>query len=643
MPSPEAPWYHDIDEWSRRLGEVTKTRRGIRGLCPAHDDSTPSLDVDTLADGTVAWKCRAGCEQMDVVAALESEGIAQPKVHRSRAKHTPKRPLTVIAKFPCYSTAGDLAAFQVKTNDPSRKYRWSDRISERGVKPEHLHGGLATVPLDEVVAVVEGHGPAKALNDAGIPAVCTVTGKGPAGWDMTGAAFLYGHKVVLIPDVGGEAHMDKTGAVLTTVAESICIVDWPGDMAQNEDAAQYIERHGADAMADLIAKARPWKPSGILDAGKDVLDLLDANYPPLRFVIPGILPEGTAILASAPKIGKSAFVYQVTVELALGGSALGEKLDKRPSLYYALEDGERRSQSRAAVALAGRRPARGMFTLRWSAPKLGEGLENEITAWLDSHENGVVWIDTMEKVRPHADARRSAYSIDVEFLTILQDIVKVRPGSTVVVILHLRKAGDNDFLARVSGTFGLTGSVDTSVVVERPRGQPSGTFHATGRDVGEQDIAVTFDGSQWERDEERIPGISAERQQVYDVIAEKGPIWPTEIAKEIVSRGGESSRSSAFNLTKALEGDGWTRWTQRGYESTQPKVTRIHSPSAGNNPMDAMDGEFTHPSRPISAENEQEPLHPSHPLDPSHPRHPSHPSLTPQQRRDLRRAKKEQE
>ena len=58
----------------------------------------------------------------------------------------------------------------------------------------------------------------------------------------------------------------------------------------------------------------------------DGADLLALNLPPLRWIVPELLPAGTAILASPPKVGKSCLVYQAAVEVAIGGELLGRRV-----------------------------------------------------------------------------------------------------------------------------------------------------------------------------------------------------------------------------------------------------------------------------------------------------------------------------
>jgi putative DNA primase/helicase len=60
--------------------------------CPAHNDRTPSLSIRESKDGKVLVRCRAGCGQRDVIAALRARGL-WAEIHRrtiiSRERRTP--------------------------------------------------------------------------------------------------------------------------------------------------------------------------------------------------------------------------------------------------------------------------------------------------------------------------------------------------------------------------------------------------------------------------------------------------------------------------------------------------------------------------------------------------------------------------
>ena len=173
----------------------------------------------------------------------------------------------------------------------------------------------------------------------------------------------------------------------------------------------------ADELDGFLTDDRPFEEqvaaygSSVAEPAKgiDAADLLALDLPPLRMVVPGLLPEGTTVIASPPKVGKSCLVYQMAVEVAIGGTLFGQRVDTGSVLYLALEDGQRRGQDRLRAALGPRTLPRGRLEVRWSAPAIGEGLEEELTAWLDTHPDAaLVAIDTLQKVRQRTSGKRGA-------------------------------------------------------------------------------------------------------------------------------------------------------------------------------------------------------------------------------------------
>lgn len=63
-----------LDKLLAALDQTGKKWRRVNGQtmaqCPAHDDRTPSLSIRESSDGTLLLKCFAGCENVDVVAAV---------------------------------------------------------------------------------------------------------------------------------------------------------------------------------------------------------------------------------------------------------------------------------------------------------------------------------------------------------------------------------------------------------------------------------------------------------------------------------------------------------------------------------------------------------------------------------------------
>ncbi len=66
-------------------------------------------------------------------------------------------------------------------------------------------------------------------------------------------------------------------------------------------------------------------------------DLMAAELPPVRWAVPGIVPEGVSILAGKPKMGKGWLVLSIQAAVSGGGVALGKvPVERGACLYLAL-------------------------------------------------------------------------------------------------------------------------------------------------------------------------------------------------------------------------------------------------------------------------------------------------------------------
>ena len=225
---------------------------------------------------------------------------------------------------------------------------------------------------------------------------------------------------------------------------------------------------------------------------------LDAQeFPPLAYAVPGLVPEGSVLLVGAPKIGKSWLVLSIALAAAEGGRALGIEVPKRPVLYLALEDGDRRLQDRCRRLLGGDPiPEEFKYQTRIEPGRILD----TIGAWLHwQTDPSLVILDTLGKVLPPTQMGEDRYQRDYRVGSALKRIVDEVPGTTLLVNHHDRKASAEDFVDSVSGTHGLAGAADTIVVLTRDRQEVLGKVQVTGRDVAEGEYAVYFrDGAVWE-------------------------------------------------------------------------------------------------------------------------------------------------
>lgn len=225
------------------------------------------------------------------------------------------------------------------------------------------------------------------------------------------------------------------------------------------------------------------------------------EFPPLRYAVPGIIPEGFGLLVAPPKAGKSWFALSVLLDVAAGRTTLGgiDPGNPRPVLYLALEDGDRRMQGRARKLLDG-----GSIPPSFQyVTKMDPGhVIGSIRAWLDEYgnESPLVVLDTLGKVMPPQMNGESAYNRDYRIGGQLKATVDDHPGSSLLVVHHTRKATSEDFMDSVSGTNGLNGAADFTLVLSRSRNDNRGTLKVTGRDVLEAEYALTVTDARWELD-----------------------------------------------------------------------------------------------------------------------------------------------
>jgi RecA-family ATPase len=279
-------------------------------------------------------------------------------------------------------------------------------------------------------------------------------------------------------------------------------------------------------------RLKPAEASKLRLANAEVLKTM--TFPPIKYVVPGIIVEGLTLFAGKPKIGKSWLLMHAAVAVARAGFTLGEiHCAEGDVLYCALEDNQRRIQSRLTKLLGIGQdwPARLDFCCEM--PRLANGSLDFIRSWIKSKPHPrLIIIDTLAMVRTPRKRDQTDYDADYSAVLELRKLAS-EAGVAIVLVHHLRKADSEDAFDTVSGTLGLTGAPDSVLVLKR---DTTGTIilHGRGRDLTEIEYAMEFDREAclW-----RITGEaadvkrSAQRAAVLTAIDEAGgPIGPNDIA-----------------------------------------------------------------------------------------------------------------
>jgi hypothetical protein len=165
-------------------------------------------------------------------------------------------------------------------------------------------------------------------------------------------------------------------------------------------------------------------------------------------------------------------------------------------------------------------------------------------------------IDVFAKIRPpeNGNGSKRMYALDYEAIGPLQKVAHSREIA-IVGVTHLRKQEADDVFDTVSGSLGVTGAADTTLLLQRQAGGI--TLHAIGRDIEQSEMAVQFNKAtcRW-----TILGTaaevqrSAERGRVLAALQDAGgPMTPTEIQAAADLRSRNATDVLLSKMVKAGE------------------------------------------------------------------------------------------
>lgn len=535
--------------------KARRNKQGFKAQCPAHEDKTPSLEIDAGEKGAVLC-CQAGCTTEAIMQALDLPMeflFTDYGEHEQREPHNLRTPAKGALATYFYDDEQGNVLFRVERRkdktfvqsrpDTVNPGEWVYHLDDTRRVPYRLQSVLGAIRNGDNIYIVEGEKDVHTLEKHGFVATCNPGGAGKFKRDF--AEFFNGAHVVIVPDFDkpGEAHADQVAGVLRDVVRTAKVLNLPG-LPEHGDVTDWLAKRGnnAEKLRTLTDECE------IKFSNRPVIfhaaDLMKEQFPDIVMAVPGIIAEGVTFLVGAPKIGKSWMALGLGLSVASGEHALSTiPVEQGPVLYAAMEDTPRRLQRRLAVML-GERDAPELLNFACSWPRLGAGGLDQLEAWLQATPDArMVIMDTWAKVKSAVDGQTdSMYTTDYAAVTAIKNLAD-EYNTAIVLVHHQRKAGDNDPLNTVAGSTGLTGAADATVVLTRPRGAEEGQLYVTGRDVEESRSIVSFQPETgmwvWLGEAEDIEERSTEDQVKRLLAAEyPTPMGPKEVADELDMKEG---------------------------------------------------------------------------------------------------------
>ena len=300
-----------MSDVQRRLDEVVRQLhakqhgRIWKALCPAHDDSDPSLDIEIGKDGNhILLRCRAGCQFVDIVAAagidrslLGGEGrtvgnskkVLTTSELRSwsgfRALYVYEdeqtRALFAVLRQTKMGGQKTFPQFRADTAD-----HWVTGLGKTRRVPYRLPQLLGALRRGEDVFVCEGEKDVlNVVEHFHLPATCNPGGAGK--WSDEYSKLFAGHSgrvfVMEDNDDAGRAHSTQVAASLAKAGvRDVRILRLPG-LPLKGDVSDWIEAGGTQAVLEQLADEAPvFSPPPV---NPDELPSIDTQNRPMRDLV----------------------------------------------------------------------------------------------------------------------------------------------------------------------------------------------------------------------------------------------------------------------------------------------------------------------------------------------------------------------
>jgi AAA domain len=337
-----------------KLHGIRKIADGYSALCPAHEDSTPSLSVKAGRDQPVVMFCHAGCDQESILTelGLRWEDISAPREERPRDadEWTPVGPASDVYD---YRAADGTLLFQVlRVPQPGGKKTFLQRVPDHTAPHGHrwklgdtqrviyrLPEVLTAISEGCEVFIVEGEKDVHTLAREGHTATCNPGGAGK--WLPDYSVLFVDATVRIIADCDkpGQAHARAVAASLADFAASVTICE--------PTAGKDITDHfAAGKTLDDVLTTWTTETAAPADLAPDLYQFLSVQDPEREWIIPGILERGDRLIWTGFEgLGKTVVTRMLAISAAAGLQPFTEERFKpQRVLYIDCENSERQGR-----------------------------------------------------------------------------------------------------------------------------------------------------------------------------------------------------------------------------------------------------------------------------------------------------------
>lgn len=477
-----------------------KGGRVLMGCRGCNDSNSPqwfasvleALGLKTRGDGLPEEKPKpveAGCSLAALAARTKIPADALKRLGWSDVRKVfpgleDGQPVDAV-KMPYYGANGEVVGtkYRIRTQGPDH-YRWAAGSGARLLGEDWLveHDGETDLVL------VEGETDYATLRQFDLRAAALPGSKNTGCLE---SLHLDGCERVLVVAENDAAGQKFPKDVEVRVRElgfrmPVLVVRMPPGIKDTNELFQKIPKTFETRFRRACRHARGTKPSKVAANPTEyrpwsVPEILHTKFPPTRWVVPGVLPEGQAWIMGSPKAGKTWFAYEMAVGVA-AQRPIFAKWDPVHGqvLYLDLEQKVSEKTRFRWNRVNGTTVPEEGITVYDSWPAIRDGGIDEIALYLeDRPKTSLVVIDVAASIWP---SKFDGNVYDAEY-GLCREINRLGEiyQCCLLFVHHDRKAEGSSILDAFSGSRARVGAASALMWLMRDVGSSTGKVGVTGR------------------------------------------------------------------------------------------------------------------------------------------------------------------